>query len=547
MDDNTQIDKIEDKSSLSVAYFRPNIILVHAGTNDMNLNPPVDPDHAPDRLGKLIDNLISFGTPDSLILVAQIIGASNGQTNSLIQKYNEAVPAVVAKRATNHKVAVVDFLNALQASDYADGLHPNDSGYKKMGEIWFKAIQDAAGKGWIKPPKGPPPNLVGPDGLAKKPGSYCLTQPYWVPALNSNGGPIASGVGHNGDMKWIANYDPHWPKAASGIGKNGTGVMFADLNGDGRADYLHVDEKSGSVIAYLNTGVGDEISWVPVNDGKEIASGVAPRALIRFADMDQDGKDDYVVIGKAGSVTVYLNRGPQQGASGNWVWDGPHDIAPGAPGGKGEDVFFGDINGRPDYLVKNSNGGLGAFLNIGKAKSIDGIQWIGVGQIASGLGTDDITFADINGDGRDDYLIWSSDNKGGLTGYLNYRTEKEGQPSWASTGGPGSVAGGTGRSSKWGRLADFNNDGKADYVVVGDKGELDVYINKGTADTSVIGDAVRLADLNGDGFDDYIFLEKNAAARLYINGGQQSDGKNWIWVPIDNFNEIVSKSEAFWD
>ncbi|KAL8676965.1 MAG: hypothetical protein Q9186_006574 [Xanthomendoza sp. 1 TL-2023] len=548
MDDNWHegwngytIDKIEDKSSLSVAYFKPNIILVHAGTNDMNLNPPVDPEHAPDRLGRLIDNLIGFGTADSLILVAQIIGASNGQTNSLIQKYNEAIPAVVAKRATNHKVAVVDFRNALQASDYADGLHPNDNGYKKMGDIWFKAIQDAAGKGWIKPPQGPPPNFVGPDGLAKKPGSYCLTKPIWVPAINSKGGPIATGVGHNGDMKWTTNYDPHWPKAASGIGKNGSGVMFGDLNGDGRADYLHVNEKSGSVIAYLNTGVGDEISWAPVNDGKEIASGVAPRASIRFADIDQDGKDDYVVIGKAGSVTVYFNRGPDQAAPGGWNWDGPHEVAPGAPGAKGEDVFFGDINGdgRPDYLVKNSNGAVGAFLNIGKPKSIDGIQWDGVGQIASGFGTADITFADINGDGND-YLIWSSDNKGGLTGYLNYRTEKEGQPGWASTGGSGSVAGGTGRSSKWGRLADFNGDGKADYAVVGDKGELDVYINKGTADTSVIGDAVRLADLNGDGFDDYIFLEKNAAVRLYINGGEKSDGKEWIWVPIDNFKEIAN-------
>lgn len=35
-------------------------------------------------------------------------------------------------------------------------------------------------------------------------------------------------------MKWTANYGPHWPNAASGLGKNGTGVMFADLNGDGQ-------------------------------------------------------------------------------------------------------------------------------------------------------------------------------------------------------------------------------------------------------------------------------------------------------------------------
>lgn len=156
--------------------------------------------------------------------------------------------------------------------------------------------------------------------------------------------------------------------------------------------------------------------------------------------------------------------------------------------------------------------------------------------------------------GRADYLSWSL--VGGLTGYLNYRTEKEGQPGWASTGDMGSVAGGVGRSSAYCRLADLNGDvsksgaellhrlinvqGQADYIVLGDKGEVEVYINKGTADTSVVGDGVRLADLNGDSIDDYIFLERDAGVRLYINGGEQSDGKHWIWVPFDNFNLIAN-------
>lgn len=86
--------------------------------------------------------------------------------------------------------------------------------------------------------------------------------------------------------------------------------------------------------------------------------------------------------------------------------------------------------------------------------------------------------------------------------------------------------------------------GKADYIVLGDRGEVEAFINKGTADTSVVGDGVRLADLNGDGFDDYIFLEPNAAVRLYINGGEQSDGQNWVWVPFDSFNEIANGAGA---
>lgn len=114
-----------------MANFRPNIILLHAGTNDLSLVLPTDPAGAPNRLGKLIDNLISFGNKDSVILVAQIIDVTNGEAKSLIQNYNDATPRIVAKRSMHH-IAVVDFHGKLQASDYADGLHPNDNGYKKI-------------------------------------------------------------------------------------------------------------------------------------------------------------------------------------------------------------------------------------------------------------------------------------------------------------------------------------------------------------------------------------------------------------------------------
>lgn len=193
-----------DKAIRSVGNFRPNIILLHAGTNDFNLIPPIDPAGAPNRLGTLIDNLISFGNKDSVILVAQIIDVTNGEAKSLIQKYNDAIPSIVAKRSKHH-IAVVDFRGKLQASDYADNLHPNDDGYKKMADVWFKAIQAVANKGWIKAPQGSRPYLVGPNGLAKQPNSHCATPPIWVPAINSNAGPIASGVGAAGDRVVLAD------------------------------------------------------------------------------------------------------------------------------------------------------------------------------------------------------------------------------------------------------------------------------------------------------------------------------------------------------
>ncbi|KAL8635487.1 MAG: hypothetical protein Q9228_007023, partial [Teloschistes exilis] len=506
------IQQIGTKAKASEHYLDPNFVLVHVGTNDLNI--PMDPDHAPDRLSALLDQLISDGS-DPVILVAQIINCANQATEARIQKFNEAVLGIVDQRAkAGHNVMVID-MRSITTADLKDGLHPTDAGYQEMADLCS--------------------------------GQHCLQPPFWAQAFPGDNKPIATGVGHNGDLKFKDNWDPKL-NAAPSIGKVGTGVVLADLNGDGRADYLFGNKTTGSVIAYLNSGTGDTLNWDKVNDGKEIAGGLAPRELVRFVDIDHDGKDDYCVMGKeTGSVTVWLNKGPNPTAPVGWSWDGPHEVAPGAPGAKGANVFFADINGdgRLDYVVKNSNGCIDAYLNIGKDNTIEGIQWIGAGHItAAGFGTDDISIADINGDSRADYILWGE--KGALIGYLNYRTGKEGQPGWASTGAMGSIAAGLGKPSSYCRLADLNGDGKADYIILRDDGSSDVYLNHGEADASIIGDGVRLASLSGNhnGPDDYAWLGPNAAVTLYVNGGYSADGRDWIWYPANKGDEIAHDAGA---
>ena len=131
---------------------RPNIILLHAGTNDLHGDQPVEPyASAPERLGALIDQLIS-ACPDSVILVAQIINNWNDDTESRIVAFNNQVPDVVAERADKgHHVMVTD-MRSINGSYLKDGLHPNDVGYQKMAEIWFQRIEDAADEGWIQSP-----------------------------------------------------------------------------------------------------------------------------------------------------------------------------------------------------------------------------------------------------------------------------------------------------------------------------------------------------------------------------------------------------------
>ena len=450
------------------------------------MSPPLDPGGAPRRIGSLIDQLLQ-SCPDAVIIVAQIINAANANTDRLIQAFDNAIPSVVAQRANQGKKVMAVDMRSVTAADLIDGLHPTDAGYRMMADLWFKAIQQAEGKGWIKNPVGPDPNLGVSRGAVSS--GHCLKPPFWVEALN--GEYIATGVGQNGPAKFT-NQWINKGKVAAGIGKAGTSVVFADLNGDKRADYLSVNRTSGSVIAYLNTGTGDTITWDAVNDGKTIAAGVGPRDCVRFADIDQDGKDDYVLVDNhGGGLKVWLNQGPLPGG---WGWNGPHAIAGGATGSNCETLILADINGdsRPDYIVKGPTGSLNAFLNIGHAKTVAGLKWIGFGRIAGGLGSSDISLADLDGDGRADYIEW--DSKGGLTGFLNYRGIKEGQPGWADQGPAKSIALGLGKSSAYCRLADLNGDGKVDYTLIDDHGAVTLYLNKGTADVSVIGDGVRLVD-----------------------------------------------------
>ena len=133
---------------------RPNIVLLHAGTNDLNNDPPTDPYRsAPDRLGALIDQIVR-ACPDAVVLVAQLINNAHAKTEARIKTFNSHVPGVVAQRVkAGHRVMVVN-MAPVPVNDLADGIHPIDAGYNIMGDIWFAALQAADKKGWIRPPIG---------------------------------------------------------------------------------------------------------------------------------------------------------------------------------------------------------------------------------------------------------------------------------------------------------------------------------------------------------------------------------------------------------
>ena len=186
------INQIAGFANLSLPE-RPNIVLLHAGTNDLNNDPPAGPyAEAPERLGALIDG-IGSECPDATILVAQIINAANSSTESRILEFNKQVPRVVFQRAkTGRHVRVVD-MRSITTKYLKDGLHPTDAGYEKMGEIWFQGIKDAAHAGLIHAPVNvstrtneasttTPASASGPSSISGA--SSNLASSIWYPALS---------------------------------------------------------------------------------------------------------------------------------------------------------------------------------------------------------------------------------------------------------------------------------------------------------------------------------------------------------------------------
>ncbi|MFB7911885.1 FG-GAP-like repeat-containing protein [Kitasatospora sp. NPDC056076] len=190
-------------------------------------------------------------------------------------------------------------------------------------------------------------------------------------------------------------------QVAAGITADPNRVRFADFDGDGLPDYIAVNP-DGSVHVYLNRGGDTGGGW---QDMGTVATGVTTDlSRVRFADIDGDGRADYNVINADGSVTTYLNRGGDTGGG----WQNIGISATGLTTDQSR-VRFADLDGdgKADYTVINGNGSLTAYRNVDGHG-----QWSAMGQIATGVTTNQnaVVLADFTGDNRADYITTNPNN-----------------------------------------------------------------------------------------------------------------------------------------
>ena len=221
-----RIDQIATLADASLTRYRPNVVTLHIGTNDLQGASEVDSAIA--RLRSLV-NQITADVPDATVLVASLVVSTSSSEERWRGTYNQAVRQIVSDaQATGKRVAFVD-MSSLTTADLADPLHPNDSGYQKMADAFHRGVQAADSAGWLKDPAPAPARVQ--SGVADK-------------CMDVNGAGTADGTavqtwscGNGANQYWSAYTDGTLRSmgkcldTAGGATANGTRVQIWSCHG----------------------------------------------------------------------------------------------------------------------------------------------------------------------------------------------------------------------------------------------------------------------------------------------------------------------------
>jgi lysophospholipase L1-like esterase len=108
------------------------VVLLHIGTNDISGD-----NENPAEVGEILDEIYRY-SPDITVVLARIISRTDGKALQTTL-FNNAVEALALGRIANgDKIIMVDMESALNyPGDMADALHPNQTGYNKMANVWL--------------------------------------------------------------------------------------------------------------------------------------------------------------------------------------------------------------------------------------------------------------------------------------------------------------------------------------------------------------------------------------------------------------------------
>ena len=378
-----------------VPLYKPNLVLINAGTNDATQGYYVD--STGDRLRAMI-NYIFDTVPNTCVVLSTLLPNTLNPGNvALINSQYRALAQDLI--ANGKRLILVEFDNGwLTTADLVDTTHPTDFGYRKMAAQWFQAISEAESKGWLSAPSNDVAfsDAAGATTTCDKqfgsgnadPRGRTQVLKALSPRVIDDGQYAHSsqsmGTIHSG---WYAGDDTVW---FAQLVNNG-----ADRGG-ARDDWVF-SLGAGAIYYRENLGGGTfgDKTLIP-----SLNTSTCKQANIRWGDVNNDGLDDFICLGDEGNMYVWINRGSKPPVFSDV---GLYKTAPG--GYAMTNVRLGDIDGdgRLDYCVVNGgNGNIYCWRNGGVGDMAAYWQDVGEGQpVFTGKGMGDITgvhLVDINGE-----------------------------------------------------------------------------------------------------------------------------------------------------
>ncbi|WP_426061821.1 GDSL-type esterase/lipase family protein [Hymenobacter sp. B1770] len=149
-------DELLQKIGGWAASYRPDVLLLHAGTNDIRMGQ--SPASTRSELGDIIDK-VRQANPSVKVLLAKIIPTVSvaPYENDGIRQLNALLPDLAKQKNTAQSpVVIVDQYTGMSiVTDMYDGIHPNQVGEEKMAVRWYDALQQL-----LPPPNPLPVELV---------------------------------------------------------------------------------------------------------------------------------------------------------------------------------------------------------------------------------------------------------------------------------------------------------------------------------------------------------------------------------------------------
>ncbi|RBR06803.1 uncharacterized protein FIESC28_10919 [Fusarium coffeatum] len=141
-----RLEQIKNKAKRSIATVKPKLFTINAGSNDCIQNFQLD------LFAERMENMLKYlwqTSPLSTISFSTLLVNADEQVNSRVLRVNIGLrDLVLTQEAQRRRIVLANMSSAEgpQLDDLMDGTHPSDDGYKRMADIWFRAIQKACAR-----------------------------------------------------------------------------------------------------------------------------------------------------------------------------------------------------------------------------------------------------------------------------------------------------------------------------------------------------------------------------------------------------------------